>query len=149
MWKYFRKSEGRWYIKWREKGSRKIHSKRRAVFVWEKEHGKLPEGYEIHHINFDKTDDRIENLQCMRRREHKLLHGREREDHKVINGIEYRKCQRCEEYKILTEFQRRSAGTYQGYCKECQRKVLQEWRESNRKHYNEYMRKYNKKYRAK
>ena len=144
MWEYFRKSEGRWYIKWRNKGSRKIYSKRRAVFNWEKENGKLPKGYETHHINFDKTDDRIENLQCLLRREHRLLHGKEREDHKVINGIEYRRCQRCKEYKALNYFRKRINSTYQGYCKQCQRDYLREWRSNNREHWNKYHRDYRK-----
>ena len=144
MWNYFRKSEGRWYVKWRNKGRRKIHSKRRAVFVWEKENGQLPKGYEIHHINFDKTDDRIENLQLIPRHEHRLLHGKMRADHKIIDGVEYRRCQKCGEYKTLDNFWKRTAGTYSGYCKDCSRIELKKWREKNREHWNEYHREYRK-----
>ena len=93
MWEHFRKSEGRWYVKWRNVGSRKIYSKRRAVYVWEQVNGKLPNGCEIHHINLDKADDRIENLQCLTRSEHRFLHGRIIEDHKFIDDIEHRRCQ--------------------------------------------------------
>ena len=142
---YYRKSEGRWYIKWRIKGSRKIYSKRRAVFVWEEKNGKLPKGYEIHHINFDKTDDRIENLQYLLRREHRLLHGREREDHKIIRGVEHRRCQRCKKYKTLDSFWKRTAGTFGGYCKNCTVAKRKEWVKKNREHYNAYMRKYHQK----
>jgi len=34
--------------------------------VWEEHYNKpLPKGYVIHHINHDKTDNRIQNLQCV------------------------------------------------------------------------------------
>ena len=36
--------------------------------------GPLPEGYCIHHINFDKTDDRLSNLQRVTLEEHYKLH---------------------------------------------------------------------------
>ena len=144
MWEYYRKSEGRWYVKWRNKGDRTIHSKRRAVYIWEKENGKLPEGCEIHHINFNKADDRIENLQCIPRHEHRLLHGKMRADHKIINRVEYRRCQKCGEYKTLDNFYKRRDGTYQGYCKDCARTELKKWREKNREHWNKYHRQYRK-----
>ena len=34
-------------------------------FVWESVNGSIPKGYDIHHINEDKTDNRIENLECL------------------------------------------------------------------------------------
>jgi len=39
-------------------------------YVWEKEIGKIPDGWDIHHINEDKTDNRIENLECLPKAEH-------------------------------------------------------------------------------
>lgn len=38
--------------------------------VWEKENGKLSEGWIIHHMNGDKQDNRIENLTAMPRKNH-------------------------------------------------------------------------------
>jgi len=37
-----------------------------------------PKGYLLHHRNEDKTDNRIENLELIRRGEHNALHNRER-----------------------------------------------------------------------
>ena len=37
------------------------------VLVWEQHYGPVPEGYELHHINGDKLDNRIENLRPLRR----------------------------------------------------------------------------------
>lgn len=39
-------------------------------YVWEKERGKIPKGFDIHHINEVKADNRIENLECLPKSEH-------------------------------------------------------------------------------
>ena len=39
-------------------------------YVWEKEVGPIPEGWDIHHLNEVKTDNRIENLECLPKAEH-------------------------------------------------------------------------------
>lgn len=44
-------------------------------YVWEFYHGTIPKGYEIHHIDFDKSNNDISNLQCLERHEHKKLHA--------------------------------------------------------------------------
>ena len=33
-------------------------------YIWEKHKGKIPKGYHVHHLNNNKTDNRIENLEC-------------------------------------------------------------------------------------
>lgn len=40
-----------------------------ARYLWEENYGKIPEGFEVDHINNDKTDDRLENLQLLTREE--------------------------------------------------------------------------------
>lgn len=35
----------------------------------------VPQGHVIHHINEDKLDNRIENLECLSRAEHLILHN--------------------------------------------------------------------------
>ena len=38
--------------------------------VWEYHNGPIPDGWDIHHMNEDKTDNRIENLECLPKSEH-------------------------------------------------------------------------------
>jgi hypothetical protein len=44
--------------------------------VWKKANGPIPIGYEIHHINGNRLDNRLENLACLSKEEHDLIHGR-------------------------------------------------------------------------
>ena len=39
---------------------------------------KIPKGYEVHHINRDKTDNRAENLQILSKAEHRAIHSKDK-----------------------------------------------------------------------
>lgn len=49
--------------------------KRMHTYVWEYYNGPVPKGYDIHHIDFDRSNNDISNLQCLPRAEHKRLHS--------------------------------------------------------------------------
>lgn len=60
--------------------------KRIHRYVWEKYHGEIPDGYEIHHIDHDKSNNDISNLKLMKSEEHESLHGRITGMVNVMNG---------------------------------------------------------------
>lgn len=41
--------------------------------VWEHHFGPIPDGCDIHHRDFDKTNNSIENLECLTREDHKKI----------------------------------------------------------------------------
>ena len=63
--------------------------------IWEKANGKIPLGMQIHHKDFDKTNNNIENLQLVTPLEHKRYHS----GCILINKEWYKPCKICGEYK--------------------------------------------------
>lgn len=45
--------------------------------VWEFHNGPIPKGYSVHHIDGDKRNNNIENLELLRQSEHQSLHMRD------------------------------------------------------------------------
>ena len=51
--------------------------KRMHVYVWEFYNGPVPEGYHVHHIDEDKSNNDISNLKIMPGSDHVSMHGKE------------------------------------------------------------------------
>ena len=52
-------------------------------YIWEKEYGEIPEGYDIHHVDYlinGKSNNSLENLQCLTKSEHASLHSSNRSE---------------------------------------------------------------------
>jgi hypothetical protein len=43
--------------------------------IWEFHHGQIPEGCEIHHIDFNSLNNDISNLECLTEEEHDIKHA--------------------------------------------------------------------------
>ena len=66
--------DGHWYKKTENGHYRGYHGKYIHQAVWEHFNGEIPKGYIIHHIDGDKSNNEISNLQLMTQSEHKKLH---------------------------------------------------------------------------
>jgi len=51
--------------------------KRLHRYVWEKHNGEIPKGHHIHHMDGNKNNNDISNLQLLRAEEHAFHHGKE------------------------------------------------------------------------
>jgi hypothetical protein len=105
------------------KGYRRVRDPRQRrlrfehVLVWEQHHGMpLPPGLEIHHVNEDKLDNRIENLRAVTRLEHKRLHS----GCELRDGQWWKPCRDCGVMKpVDTEYYRRQGGPISSICRGC------------------------------
>jgi hypothetical protein len=70
------------------------------VLVWEAHHGAVPAGMELHHVNGNKLDNRIENLLPVTRLEHKRIHS----GCELRDGVWWKRCRKCLVFKPAPEF---------------------------------------------
>lgn len=88
------KQQNHCYVKLNDGISHAVH-----VITWEAFNSKkVPDGYVIHHINFNPEDNRIENLQCITIEEHVKLHKS-----KIIQQFDKHYTHVINEFSSLTE----------------------------------------------
>lgn len=56
--------------------------KRLHRYIWEKYHGQIPKGYQVHHIDENKDNNDISNLELLSEHDHLYLHGKEKAKNK-------------------------------------------------------------------
>lgn len=59
------------------------------VYVWEQHHGKLPEGYEVHHKCGNRACCNIEHLEAIEGHEHTVLGNHERYLNRYLEAKKY------------------------------------------------------------
>ena len=108
---------------WRDGKTKKVH-----VLVWESANGPKPHGHDIHHIDEDKANWTLENLQLLTTTDHQRLHAGWVKD----SGGEWisKPCTMCGAIKPLAEFYPRKP-TPSARCKPCHAIKCGEWSAKN------------------
>lgn len=70
----FNRNDNGYYIWHHYIGNYKGEMIRLHRYIWEKYNGPIPKNHIIHHIDFNKENNSIENLQCMTHSEHDIIH---------------------------------------------------------------------------
>lgn len=74
----FQYFDGKKFVLDEDKGYFKCGTVYMHRYVWEYHNGPIPEGYEIHHKDLNRANNKIENLECLECCEHKKLHANNR-----------------------------------------------------------------------
>jgi len=101
----------------------KIH-----VYVWEKANGAKPAGHEIHHLDYDKGNYRLENLQLVSHSDHQRIHA----GWIKTNGEwTHKPCTDCLNVYPLDNFYTRKGYTPTAKCKKCHCRQTERWSKKN------------------
>lgn len=93
-------------------------SKKEHRLVWERAYGPIPDGMEIHHIDLNRSNNALSNLQLVTPLEHRRIHAGWR----LVGSVWHKPCIRCLKIKADTEFYKKR-GNFQGKCRECIREL--------------------------
>lgn len=102
----------------------KIKSKLVHRLVYETFVGEIPEGYDVHHINHNHRDNRVENLQLVEKTQHNELHKEDRISKTRKSVLQYTlNGNYIGEYESTSEAQRQTGVAQQNICSCCKGKV--------------------------
>ena len=110
-------------IIWLDGKDVKIH-----VFVWERENGIKPKGYEIHHLDHNKGNYSLDNLELLTISDHRRVHAGWL---RFGNAWSHKPCTKCERVLPLSDFYPRRGHTPSAQCKPCHCKTTAKWAKKN------------------
>lgn len=83
--------------------------------VWEKANGKIPDGHDVHHKDFNKQNNALENLELLTKKEHKRIHS----GWQTVDGKHLKPCKKCGVLKEEREFYKTAGKWPEPECKQC------------------------------
>ena len=99
------------------------------VYVWERVYGKIPIGFQLHHIDWDKRNYSLDNLMLVTQPDHFKIHA----GWIKTNGIwTHKPCNGCGKILSLDMFYERKGRTPCALCKGCHNKATTARRKNNR-----------------
>src|ERR1051325_1441101 len=97
------------------KGYIRINTEMAHRRVWRKHNGPVPVGFFIHHIDHDKTNNDIGNLELVDALTHKRIHS----GCELRKGEWWKPCRKCGNFKrVSTDYYERKSGI-SPWCKSC------------------------------
>jgi len=107
---FYKNNHGRWV------GSISLHR-----FIWTYFNGEIPDGYEIHHCDFDKENNDISNLILLTEVEHRKIHANIKRNRTLPKNAAF-VCATCgKEFRAVN----RGNNTY--CSKKCRKKLFCMW----------------------
>ena len=100
--------------------------------VWEHANGPVPPGHDIHHLDGDKQNNVLKNLECVSKIAHKRIHG----GCDLRDGVWWKPCRRCGETKPIGPehwyMDRAGRSPLLGRCRRCHIRVVVERKQRRR-----------------
>lgn len=108
---------------WADGQDRKIH-----ILEWEKVNGPKPNGHDIHHLDEDKGNWSLSNLQLLTHSDHQRVHA----GWVMVDGEWKEKpCTSCGGIFALADFYQRKGYTPSAKCKKCHLEMTKDWAKRN------------------
>lgn len=111
-WVFTKHENGKWLID--RDGYILVNGKRQHRLIWEAHNGKIPDGMHIHHIDENKQNNAIENLQLVDSKLHHRIHS----GCELHDGIWWKPCRECKKLKKESDYYHNERQIY-FVCKEC------------------------------
>lgn len=91
--------------------------------LWESINGPVPPGFDLHHIDGNPLNNKIENIMLITKSDHQRHHAGWIRDE--LGAWVGRPCTRCKVVKLFSEFYP-STGKHNSRCKECDKERARE-----------------------
>lgn len=82
--------------------------------IWEAANGPIPKGYDVHHKDEDKLNNDMDNLELLKKVDHKRVHSGCYEQH----GIIWKPCRKCGVSWPVNDYYKRKDGI-SPWCRPC------------------------------